>query len=849
MTNASKSDIKTIVLLDSHAILHRGYHALPEFATSSGQPTGALYGLSIMLVGLIEKFKPDYIFAAYDLPEKTFRHKVYDNYKAGRKKLDKALIDQLAEAPNLFDAFNIPVYKMPGFEADDMIGTICEKLKSQKNIHIIIASGDMDTLQLVDGDKVRVYTLKKGLKDTIVYNEKAVVERFGFSPVQIPDYKGLRGDPSDNIIGIAGIGEKTATVLIQKFGTIQKMYESLDKDGEKKFKEAGITDRIFGLIKENRDEALFSKELATITLDAPVEVELPEKEISDTINIEKVEEYFKKLEFRSLGQKVKMAITKIKLHDAGINYEEAEKTLEKNKKEGNGEGDKKKGTEAKIKKAKKPKTDKSADMTLFEGEIEALKEAEDANEVRSEPFKKAAIGMWLLDSNTYYPSDTEVLDYAKAETAEQAEKNIEDRIKINNLLHVYENIELPLIPIIDEMEKRGVLIDIAYLEKLSKNYHKQLQDLEKNIFRLAKKEFNVASPKQLGEVLFDDLGLNVKGLKKTAGGARSTKESELEKLREEHEIIPMILEHRELSKLLGTYIDTIPGKVDKNHRLHTHFVQAGTTTGRMASINPNLQNIPVKTERGKAIRNAFIPGKGMALIGIDYSQFELRIAAFLSGDEKLIEIFKRGDDVHAAVASEVFQVPLKEVTSDMRRKAKVINFGILYGMGVNALKQNLGGSRDEAKQFYDAYFNRFTTLASYLEDVKAKTAVQGYTETFFKRKRFFPGIKSALPFIRASAERMAINAPIQGTQADLVKIAMKKVDNLFNEMKLRGKAELLLQVHDELVYEINEKEIEKLLPKIKEAMEDVMDEKDRLGVPIVVNIMRGENWGSMAKVL
>lgn len=852
MKKTSKTGVvekpKTLVLLDSHAILHRGYHALPEFTTSAGRPTGALYGLSLMIISLVEKFKPDYILAAYDLPEKTNRHKLYESYKAGRRKIDDALAEQLAEAPKLFEAFNIPLYKMPGYEADDMIGTICEKLKGSP-INIIIASGDMDTMQLIDKDRVKVFTLKKGLKDTVLYNEEAVIERYGFTPQQIPDFKGLRGDPSDNIIGIAGVGEKTATTIIQNFETIERMYAVLDgkdKDvhgnkGEEAFKKAGLSDRIIGLIKDNRDEALFSKALATITTDAPVEVNLPEKRIAEDINPEAVSAYFKTLEFRTLADRVKTVFGKLNpnfVDESASKKEDLEMQIDP--------GSSKTKKSAGEKKTKKKKGDDEVGGNEDD-------ELEDEMERASEPFKKAAIGMWLLDSNKYNPLDADILAYTKTENAKDATQSIEERIKTNDLSFVYNNIEIPLIPIVDSMEKIGVKIDIEYMKKLSKDYHADLDKIEKKIWKLAGKEFNIASPKQLGEVLFDDLklGEGMKGLKKTSGGARSTKESELEKLKDVHEIIPLVQEYRELAKLLGTYIDTIPLKVDENNRLHTHFMQAGTTTGRMASTGPNLQNIPVKTPRGKAIRNAFIPEKGKVLITIDYSQFELRIAAFLSGDEKLISIFKQGQDVHAAVASEVFQVPMEQVTSDMRRKAKVINFGILYGMGVNALRQNLGGTRDEAKEFYDAYFNRFTALASYLEDVKRNVAKIGYTTTFFGRKRFFPGIKSPLPFIRASAERMAINAPIQGTQADLIKIAMKKVDELFEKKKLKenNQAHLLLQVHDELVYEIDQKVAEELLPEIKHAMEDLMDEKDRKGVPIIANVSEGKNWGSMEKVL
>ncbi len=358
-------------------------------------------------------------------------------------------------------------------------------------------------------------------------------------------------------------------------------------------------------------------------------------------------------------------------------------------------------------------------------------------------------------------------------------------------------------------------------------------------------EFNVNSPKQLGEILFDKLKIVVKNQKKTAGGARSTKESELEKMKDLHPIIPMIFDYRELAKLLSTYIDAIPPQLDENNRLHTHFIQTGSTTGRMASQNPNLQNIPIKSELGRAIRKAFIVEKGYKLVSLDYSQAELRIAAFLSGDPKLIEIFKKGEDVHTSVASLVFKVARDQVTPEMRRQAKVINFGIIYGMGVLALKQNLGTSREEAQNFYNEYFETFSVLASYLDQIKGEAASKGYTETFFGRRRYFEGIKSKIPYIRAQAERMAINAPIQGTEADVIKIAMKKVDDYLKKENLEDDVYPLLQVHDELVYEIKEERAEQVSVEIQKIMESVIDPKDTKGVELKAEAAVGDNWGEL----
>ncbi|HEY4478298.1 MAG TPA: DNA polymerase, partial [Candidatus Paceibacterota bacterium] len=690
-----------------------------------GEPTGALYGLTTMLIKIIDDLQPDYIVACYDLPGPTFRNDVYKDYKAGRKKAEDDLVAQMKRSRDIFKSFNIPIYDKAGFEADDMLGTIVEKMKDNKEIDIVIASGDMDTLQLVKGKKVQVYTLKKGIKDTIIYDEKGVEERFGFGPLLLPDYKGLRGDPSDNIIGIKGIGEKTATTLITTFGTIENIYKEIEAGNDNKFKKAGITDRILTLLKEGKEEAEFSKMLATIRHDAPIDFTLPDN-FKDNIDFDKINELFNELDFRTLLNRLKSVL--------GESIPD-----EKNKK------------------------------------IEEKK----VQDIPKDELRKTSIALWIINSNLTDPDLEDILNFAKTDDFYTASENIFEELNKRDLKKVYENIEKPIIPIIDKMDEKGVKIDTIFLKELSRVYHIELSKLEKKIWEYAGGEFNVNSPKQLGEILFDKMALTAKGLKKTEGGARSTRESELEKLRDAHPIVPLLFEYRELQKLLSTYIDTIPTLVDDNDRVHAHFIQAGAATGRMASQNPGLQNIPIKTDLGRAIRKAFIAEKGYVLVGLDYSQIELRIAAFLSHDEKLIEIFTKGEDVHTAVASEVFEVPLDKVDKEMRRQAKVINFGILYGMGVNALKQNLGAGTDRAtaQKFYNEYFKKFNGLARYLDEVKSDVERKGYTETFFGRRRYFEGINSHIPYVKAMAERMAINAPIQGMNADIVKIAMKRVDD------------------------------------------------------------------------
>lgn len=786
---------KRLVLLDSHAILHRAYHALPDFVSAKGEPTGALYGLTTMLIKIIDELKPDYIVACYDLPGPTFRNEVYKDYKAGRVKAEDDLVMQMKRSRDIFKAFNIPIYDKPGFEADDMLGTIVEKMKHDPHVDIVVASGDMDTLQLVDGKKVQVYTLKKGIKDTVIYDEKGVKERFGFGPLLLPDYKGLRGDPSDNIVGIKGIGEKTATILITEFGGIEDIYKALEKKGgEERFKKVGITDRIITLLKEGKEEAEFSKMLATIRRDAPVDFVLPGN-FKDNLDLVKLAELFTELDFRTLLSRLNNVL----------------------------------GNEIEI--AKEQQKIEKRDSQVIDPDL----------------LKRTSIALWILNSNLADPTTDDIYNFAKTDDFAKASEIIFSELDKRGLRKVYEEIEAPIIPIIDKMDARGVKIDVDFLNNLSKTYHVELTKLEKKIWEYAGVEFNINSPKQLGEIIFDKMGLTAKGLKKTTGGARSTRESELEKLRDAHPMIPLLFEYRELQKLLSTYIDTIPTLVDKDGRLHAHFLQAGTTTGRMSSQGPNLQNIPTKTELGRAIRKAFIAEKGFVLAALDYSQIELRIAAFLSGDEKLIEIFKNGEDVHTAVASEVFEVPKEKVDKEMRRKAKVINFGILYGMGVNALRTNLGEGteRAEAQKFYNDYFEKFKGLAIYLDKVKAEAKRNGYTETFFGRRRYFEGIDSKVPFIRAMAERMAINAPIQGTSADIIKIAMKRVEDYLISQGLDKDAYLILQVHDELVYEIKKEKAEKVVEEIKKIMENVIDPKDISGIKCLVGFAVGDNWGDL----
>lgn len=790
MANAPKK--KRIVLLDTHAIIHRAYHALPEFTGPSGEPTGALYGLVTMLLKIVTDLDPDYIAACYDLPKPTIRHEAYGAYKGTRTKTDDALTLQLGQSRKVFAAFGIPLYEREGFEADDLLGTIAHELRTKKSVDVIIASGDMDTLQLVDDARVRVYTLKRGLNDTILYDEKAVVERFGFPPEHIPDYKGLRGDPSDNIKGVPGIGEKTATELVVQFGSIEKLYAALKK-GDSAFLEKGVKPRIIALLREHEEDARFSKALATIRLDAPIAFSLPDEPWRHGIDFRKILALFDEFGFRSLKDRARTVL--------GV----------------------------------------SSGFASTEEELPLP--VEDIPPTR---FKEAQAMLWLISSDFTNPSVDDILAVTKTKTFDAAYTALESQIAdLGRVREVYEHIEKPLVPVVEAMEAHGVLIDPNALKDLETRYSAELATLETRIYQAAGHEFNISSPKQLGEVLFDELGLTPERQKKTAGGQRSTRESELEKIRDAHQIVGDILEYRELKKLLSTYIENLPPLLDAGNRLHAEFLQTGTTTGRMASQNPNLQNIPLHSERGRAIRHAFIAPSGFTLVALDYSQIELRLAAILSGDEKLCTIFKGGRDVHREVATQVFNVAPEAVDTEMRRRAKIINFGILYGMGVNALRAQLGTTTAEAHQFLEDYFTTFKTLSEYLEKTKGFARKHGYTETLFGRRRQFPEMKSPLPYVRAQAERMAINAPIQGTQADIIKLAMVRVDEMLVREGARENAHLLLQVHDELVYEIRTERVGELAEKIRSIMETVLSEEQARGVPIIAVPKQGPNWGSM----
>lgn len=723
-----------LVLIDGNAIVHRAFHALPPLSAPGGKIVNAVFGFSSILLKMIKELKPTYIIATFDLAGPTFRHEKYEEYKAKRVKAPQELYDQIPMVQRVLDAIGIPVFTKQGFEADDIIGTLAHKAKKEKDLCIYIATGDMDTLQLVD-DTVFVFTLRKGFNDTIVYDKKAVEERYGLRPDQLVDYRGLKGDPSDNIPGVPGVGEKTASTLIKEYGSLENLYNNIDdvpgKLGEK--------------LKENKDQAFFSKQLSEIITDVDVEFDLSRARWREHVDLEKLNTVFAEFGFKSLQKR---------LAEINVGKEQAS----------------------------------------------------------------------LLDS---VPQENE-------------EETLENYFIAHGMKDVYETIEKPLIPVLKDMQRWGIKIDLPKIKQLKGSTQATLAELESRIHALAGNTFNINSPSQLATVLYDKLGIAGK-IRKTSGGARSTAAPELEKIRDAHPIINLVLQYRELQKLLTTYIEPFPDLVAKDGRIHTTYDQIGAATGRLSSKDPNLQNIPIRTPLGQEFRKAFIAEDGFELVSCDYSQIDLRMVAHIAHDKKMIEAFTKGEDIHTRTASEIFKVSPEKVTKDMRRQAKVLNFGVLYGMGSLGVARAAEVSREQGKEFIDRYFAEFTGVANYIERTKEQARKQGWVATMFGRRRDVPEIQSTMPQVQAAGERIAVNMPVQGAAADLIKLAMIKIYDL---LKGNDDARMLLQIHDELVFEIKKNLVASITPKLKDIMENVY----HFDVPIVVDVKSGPNWQEMKKL-
>ncbi len=749
---------KKLLIIDSNAIIHRAFHALPPLQTQKGEIVNAVYGFCLMFLKAINEIKPDFIVACFDMKGPTFRHIQFKEYKAKRAKAPDELYSQIDIVKKVLTAFSVPFFEKQGYEADDLIATInflMRKKQISPKPEIVILSGDMDNLQLVS-DTTKVYTMRKGLKDTVLYGINEVKEKFnGLTPEQVVDYKALRGDPSDNIPGITGIGDKTAIQILLEFTSLDNLYKEVEKDTKKS---KTLKPNLLQKIKDYKDQAFTSQKLAQMDNTAPIDFSLKEVEFKG-FDKEKAKKVLESLEFFTLVDKF-------------LNLNEKKKSL----------------VDKKIK----------------------------SQNNQEELFSGASI-------------KTEI------NLKEEIESLGKDGVLSKELL----KLELNLLPVVEQMKTNGIKVDFKKLNKLSVDFEKEIEKLQKAIFKIAKKEFNLNSPSQLSEVLFSDMGISTVGVKKTPKGAISTNAEELKKLKSQSPIIALIIEYREIFKLKSGFVDSLPKMINpKDGRIHPHFHQLGTETGRMSCSNPNLQNIPIKTKLGKKIRECFVPELGFVFLSGDYSQMDFRSAASLSGDEKMIKFLEQGKDIHLMTASLIFKVKETEVSEKQRYLAKTLNYGVLYGLGSYGFAGRTGVSFKEAKEFITQYFETFEGIKNYVEQTITQTKSKGFAETMFGRKRFLPEINSKDHRIKAQAERIARNFPVQGTSADIIKMAMAKLnqDGVFNK-----ESRLVLQLHDELLLEVKEEEVE----KINLLLKSIMEKAAILKVPLKVETKVGKNWGDV----
>lgn len=846
---------KRLFLIDGNSLINRAFYALPPLTNPSGEPTNAVYGLTLMLLRLKEDYNPDQILVTFDVSGPTFRHTAYEDYKATRKGMPDDLRSQIPMMKELLDKLGIRRIELAGYEADDLLGTVAKK-GEKEGYEVYIVTGDRDAFQLIS-PHIKVLFTKRGITDTELMTEETLRQTYGLTPSQVIDLKGLMGDSSDNIPGVPGIGEKTALGLLEQYHSIEGVYENLDE--------------LKGKRKENlinyKGQAFLSKELATIRLNAPIDVELSEKAEMDT---EAVRAMFEGLGFRTLLERLPVtgeeaspahdgwntAFTKVKEDDLGDVLTKLEKAEEV---------------------YLCPVREKKLLFFLAQGEVWAIEEA-------SVEKHQDRLRTLLADRELYATSGKELLHLLAAEGGtleffdlelalycldpekrwdlaslsqyfKQPQANIEpkeegyysvylrlyqeiaglvqEELKGTGLWSLYADLEYPLVTALAEMESHGILVDPDKLDEIAGELEKTLTKLTDTIYAEAGEEFNINSPKQLGVILFDKLGLPV--LKRTKTGP-STSAEVLEEL-SDHPIVSSVLEYRQVAKLKSTYTDSLKDLISpETKRIHTTFNQTVTATGRLSSTHPNLQNIPVRTEEGRRIREAFVAPQGHVLLMADYSQIELRLLAHLSGDQVLQSAFKSGQDIHAQTAAEVFGYPLDQVTKEQRNAAKAINFGIIYGISSFGLAKGINLTRAEAQAYIDSYFLRYPMVKSYLDSMVEKGKRDGYVETLAGRRRYLPNLKSRNFALRNFAARTAMNTPIQGSAADIIKLAMLKVYRALKDAKLQSR--LLLQVHDELVLEVPESELDLAAGLVKREMEGVYT----LDVPLLVGVSYGRNW-------
>ena len=798
--------MKRLVLIDGKSVFYRGYYAMGALGLADGTPTGGVYGFAAIAMEIVSKLKPTKVVVAWDSKTSANqRREIYPEYKAGRVKPGEDFYAQIPLLKELVADLGWEFIEVENYEADDIIGTLSLEADNEFGAdgkclwETFIISSDLDMLQIVD-ENTRMLRILKGFSKIEEINVAEVEAKYGISKSQFLDFKALKGDASDNIPGVMGIGEKTAAELLNRFGSLDEIYKNLNAVEKKSVRKK---------LEDGKELAFMSRKLAKIMFDAPV---LLERIPDFKFDAERVIAGLKKLEFNSL-------IRKFKLDEIGKSDV----------------ADKNEDVEIKSQISEKMVTDFSEKDLILNWDVKALmhKDAEKAKEIL------AGKKFWDLDQADFLLDPLRREQKTLFDVADEKEKYVEQRQELKKLPKVYRvltELDLPLMPILYKMEKKGMLIDRKYFADLKTEYAEEVKKLEREIWELAEKEFNINSPIQLSKVLFVDLRLPTKGIKKTQRGY-STGVKELDKLMDQHAIVPKIKEYREVTKLLTTYIVPMVDLADAEGRIHTTFTQNVTATGRLSSKDPNLQNIPVRTEEGKRIRTGFVAPEGKVLVSADYSQFELRLAAVLAGDKKLIADFNAGVDIHTKTAAEAFNLPIAKVTKTQRRAAKVINFGILYGMSVNGLAAAAKMSFYEAKQFIDNYFRLRAPIKKYLEKTLQQAREEGYVETYFGRRRPCPDVKSTNFVIRQAAERAAMNMPIQGTEADLMKRTMIAVDR-----KLPKRAELVMQVHDSLIVECEEGLASEVAEVLRQEMESVAPE---LKIKLAVEVTIGKNWGKL----
>lgn len=869
-----------LVLIDGNSLSFRAFYALPLLSNKAGIHTNAVYGFAMLLEKILKEEKPNHFLVAFDAGKTTFRHEKYSEYKGGRQKTPPELSEQFPYIRQLLDAYHIKRYELDNYEADDIIGTL-SKEADKAGFQTIIITGDRDLTQLAT-DNVTIYYTKKGVTDVDHYTPDFIAEKYnGLTPNQIIDMKGLMGDTSDNIPGVAGVGEKTAIKLLNQFDTVEGVYEHLDEISGKKLKEK---------LQNSKEDALMSKELATINVDSPIEVKLEDTLMTHQDEQQEKIELFKKLEFKQLladidqsasgedaiektfeietsfdnvdftslkeatihfeldgGNYLRNNILKFSLFtgekhivinaDDIINYAELVSWLENP------------NTKKVVYDAKKTYVAShrlgidiqniSFDIMLASYIIDPSRTISDVQSVVSlygQSFVKDDVSIYGKGKKFKVPEDDVLNPYVASITDAIyfAKPNMDKQLEEYNQVELLDDLELPLAKILSEMEEIGIYTDVHDLEEMEKEIQEKLDVLIRNIHDAAGEDFNINSPKQLGVVLFETLQLPV--IKKTKTGY-STAVDVLEQLQGEHPIIDYILEYRQLSKLQSTYVEGLQKVISDDQRIHTRFNQTLAQTGRLSSVDPNLQNIPVRLEEGRKIRKAFKPtSKDSVILSADYSQIELRVLAHITQDESMKEAFINGDDIHTATAMKVFGVEADQVDSLMRRQAKAVNFGIVYGISDYGLSQSLGITRKKAKAFIDDYLASFPGVKQYMSDIVKDAKALGFVETLLHRRRYIPDITSRNFNLRGFAERTAMNTPIQGSAADIIKLAMVKFAQKMKETTYQAK--LLLQVHDELIFEVPKSEVD----SFSEFVEEIMENALQLDVPLKVDSSYGATW-------